>query len=539
MTSAAPPVADLVELHGPPAGTAPTLAEIIRPFDQAKRGITFLDGSERHSVSYRELARLAAAVASRLRRLGVHPGDRVALTLGNELESIVILLGIWAAGATVVSVPIAAVRDLTMASPHFGPVLHGADCAFLISEDPAAGAAEEAGLRLIPASQLRGLPPEGRPVPEAELDGVGLIQFTSGSMSAPKGVAISSAKLAGHAAVVANAYQIDSATDRLVSWLPLYHDLGLVAMFLSALAARADLVLMPPRSFAYGPARWIQTLAAEHGTMTAAPNFAYRLAGNVPYGSEIDLSRVRLALSGGERITWSALEAFHRTTAPLGMSWEALKPAYGLAESTVGTTLSTVGPAQGPGGHVCVGQPLAGMSVKATAGPVPGPIHIRGDWLFDGYFTVDGYIPTPAGDWFDTGDEGWIHDGGLYVHGRRAEVIAVAGRNVFAEDLEAAVYDAEVGNVGACAAFRVGEGGNQFGLMIEVPTRPRRSPAEIEALGRRARAAASAAAGVRVDAVMLVRSGAIPKTTSGKVQRGRCRHLAADGLGRKLLTYLD
>ena len=530
-----------VELHGPPAAaTAPALAEIVRPFDQAQRGIIFLDGSERRSVSYRELAGLAAPVANRLRRLGVHAGDRVALTLGNELESVVTLLGIWAAGATVVSVPIGAVRDAAMSARHFGPVLRSADCAFLIGEGPEAGAAGAGDLRLITADQLRGLPPEAGPTSEEGLDGVGLIQFTSGSLSAPKGVAISSAKLAGHAAMLANAtFGIDPAEDRLVSWLPLYHDLGLITLFLTALTARADLVLMPPRSFAYGPARWIQALAAERGTITAAPNFAYRLAGRVPYDSGIDLSSVRMAISGGERITWNTLEAFHRATAPLGISWEALMPAYGLAESVVGTTLSKAGPTRGPGGQVCVGAPLAGMSVQAPAGPTPGRLRIRGSWLFDGYFTVDGYVPTPAGEWFDTGDEGWIHGGGLYVQGRRAEVIATAGRNVFAEDIEVAVYDAEDGNVGACAAFRLSEAGDQFGLMIEVPARPRRSPAEIEAIGRRARAAASAAVGVRVDTVMLVRSGTIPKTTSGKVQRGRCRSLAADDLGRKLLTCLD
>jgi acyl-CoA synthetase (AMP-forming)/AMP-acid ligase II len=530
----------------PTAARSPSLAEMVRPFSEEGTGITFLDGDRRRRVGYRELAGLAAGIAARLHASGVRPADRVAVFLGNDLGSVATLLGIWAAGATVVSVPDTAMRGAAQHVEHFGSVLRSAECAFCVGDEAAAALAGSGGLKLIPAASLRGAaaltgPALGARALDADLDGLGLIQFTSGSISAPKGVALSAAKLAGHAGMSASVAAIDPDRDRIVSWLPLYHDMGLITVFLTALAARADLVLLHPASFAFGPARWIRTIAAERGTLTAAPNFAYHMAASVPYGSGLDLSQVRISLSGGERIRWSTLVDFHRVFAPYGFGWEALTPVYGLAESTVGTTWAATGagPARGPGDQVCVGTPVPGMSVQAPDGPVPGPIRIRGRWVFDGYFTADGYEPMPAGEWYDTGDEGFIHEGGLYVQGRRAEVVAAAGRNVFAEDIEVAVHDAGGTDIRACAAFRLDESEQQFGVMIELPVGARHGPAEISAIGHRARAAVSAAIGIRVNTVVLVRPGTIPKTTSGKVQRARCRTLHAAGLGRKLLATLD
>jgi len=537
----------VTELHQALAtARSPSLAEVVRPFSRRETGVTFLEGDQRCTVSYRVLAGLAAGIAVQLHASGVREGDRVAISLGNNLDSVVTLMGIWAAGATVVSVPDAAMHGVTRHLQHFGAVLRSAECVFCIGGEAAASLAASGGLRLIQAASLRGIPAVTGPALrsralDAGLDGVGLIQFTSGSISAPKGVALSAAKLAGHARMLADVSAIDRSRDRFVSWLPLYHDMGLITMFLTALSASADLVLMSPASFAYGPARWIRTIAAERATVTAAPNFAYHLAASVPYDSRFDLSRMRIALSGGERIRWSTLENFYRVFAPHGFGWQALIPVYGLAESTVGTTWAgtSTGPIRGPGDQVCVGGPVPGMSVQAPGGLVPGPVRIRGRWVFDGYFTGDGYLPTSAHEWYDTGDEGFIRDGGLYVQGRRAEVVAAAGRNVFAEDIEVAVYDAGGADIRTCAAFRLDAVEQEFGVMIEVSARPRRSPAEISAIGQRARAAVIKAIGIRVNTMMLVRPGTIPKTTSGKVQRAQCRTLHADGLGRRLLAIVD
>ncbi|ONH59752.1 hypothetical protein CcI49_13410 [Frankia sp. CcI49] len=537
--NAAPP--SRVRLTGPalPAGGL-SLAEAVRPFGVATRGITFLDGGDDRRYSYDELAGLAAAVAVRLRSHGVRPGSRVAMTISNDLESVLTAMGVWAAGAAVVSVPPASRRAVPWYARHFGDLLRATGCELVVAghDDDQANPIDGLGLASLSRSRLCA-DLTALPGSDVAIDGTALIQFTSGSVSAPKGVAVESRTLAGHLAAVAASLGFDPETDRVVSWLPLYHDMGLLAMFMTALATRTDLVLMPPTRFATGPARWLTTLGRLGGTVTAAPNFAYRMAAAVPYEEGLDLSRVRVSLSGGERVNWQTLTAFHEAVGPLGFSWGAIMPSYGLAEGVVGTTTARLGrgPIQGPGGRVCVGRPLPGVVLEAPDGPPGGPVELGGSWVYEGYHTVDGFRPAPSDGWFDTGDDGFVHDGELYVLGRRNEVVAVAGRNVFAEDIEMIVLDAQADGVKACAAFRLKDADQDFGLMVEVPVRPRRSPEEVAVLGAQVRSAVSSTLGVRLKTVLLVRPGTIPRTTSGKVQRAECRELHAEGgLKRRLLT---
>ena len=534
----------MVELDGGPSapGWLP-LEELVRPFGEHQRGITFLDGRHRQTLSYAELAGRAAAVAARLGEYGVRPGDRVAATAGNDLDSVLLLMGVWAAGAAFVSVPKPSQRDAGQFDQRFGGLLKSCDCGFLVTDEPEPGLAAHGGLRVVPAAALHDLPALTGGTPDLLVGDTALIQFTSGSVSAPKGVAINGVTLARHAEMLRRQFGVEADQDKIVSWVPLYHDMGLIAIFLQALTARADLVLMQPTAFAFGPARWLNTLAEEHGTFSAAPDFAYRMAAAVPYDAGLDLSRVRMLLSGGERVNWRSLQDFQRVTEPLGLRRDAVSPCYGLAENVVGVSSKRIGadPRLGPGDNVALGAPMPGVSVRAPQGLPPGPVLMRGDFLFDGYYTVDGYRPAPAaGEWHDTGDDGFIADGELHVVGRRAEVVSMGGHNVFAEDVEAAVHDTGGADVRACAAFRLSTSGQQFGLMVEVPPRPARTPDEIEAIGARTRAAVRDALGVRVATVLLVRAGTIPRTTSGKVQRAHCRTLHAGGqLGRRLLAAVE
>lgn len=536
----------LVRIAGPrPSAPGLTMEEAVRPFDEARRGVTFLDGGERRTVSYAELAGRGAAVARRLGEFGVRPGDRVAASAGNDLDTVALLMGIWAAGAVFVSLPRPSKRDAGRFAQTFGQLLKNCGCGFAVAEETDSELAAYGGLKAIPADALRGLPALDRGLPDARLGDTALIQFTSGSVSTPKGVVIGAATLAGHVDMLRRAYQLEPGRDRVVSWLPLYHDMGLVVMFLQALLARVDLVLMPPTAFSYGPAKWLSTLAAERGTFTAAPDFAYRMAATVPYEPGLDLSRLRASLSGAERVNVRTLREFQAATEPLGLNPDALLPCYGLAENVVGVSSRLPGqggPRLGPAGHVALGPVLPGVEVQAPEGPEPGPVRIRGSHLFDGYHTADGFVPALAdGDgWHDTGDDGFVHEGELHVVGRRAEVASIAGHNVFAEDIEAAVRDTAGNAARMCAAFRLRGEDQRFGLMIEVPPSTARAADEVVALGTDARAAVRAALGVRLATVLVVRVGTIPRTTSGKVQRAHCRELHAEGLlGRRLLAALD
>jgi acyl-CoA synthetase (AMP-forming)/AMP-acid ligase II len=519
--------------HGPPVRSGhPCLEEIIRPWAVTSRDVAFTDTDGRVRVSYLELAHRMAIAADRLRRRGVGPGALVAMTLANDLPSVLSALATWACGATVVSLPPFPRRAAGWYSRQFGQVLDQLGAGFLI-EGPhqAAELSGWPGLGRVPAAALA--EPQAERVADSETaaPATALIQFTSGSVGAPKGVAISSAVLAGHLATLIAAFEVDGEADRLVSWLPLYHDLGFIVMFLTGLAARADQVLTPPSTFAKGPATWLTMLHQERGTVTAAPDFAYRLAAAVPYPERLDLSRVRMSISGGERLSWQTLLDFQATAEPMGMRWEAITPAYGLAEATVGVSNAPPGrgPVRGPGGHVSVGRLMRGVELRVPAGSAPGPIQLRGPWLFDGYHTADNFEPAAAGTWFDTGDAGFVHEDELYVLGRRDEVLTLAGRNVFAEDVESVAHDACGQRVRVCAAFRTGTAAGRFGLVAEADPRLVADRDEARELAHLIQTSVIDALRTRVAPVLIVSRGVIPRTTSGKVQRAQCRSLIASG----------
>jgi len=250
----------------------------------------------------------------------------------------------------------------------------------------------------------------------------------------------------------------------------------------------------------------------------------------VPYPERLDLSRLRMSISGGERLIWQTLVNFQALAEPMGLRWEALCPAYGLAEATVAVSCTPLGrgPRRGPAGHVSAGRPVPGVTVQAPAGPAPGPIELRGESLLSGYHGDRGFDRVAAGEWLDTGDEGFIDDGELYVVGRRDEVLALAGRNVFAEDIESAAHEACGRRLQACAAFRH-PAADRFGLLAEVSPRLVRDPDTARALAGHIQVSVASAVGTRPTPVLVVRAGTIPRTTSGKVQRARCRSLYGSG----------
>lgn len=531
------------ELSGPPGPVAvQPLEEIVRPFATGSRGISIVGDQTRTVLSYQALAGQTATAAARLRRSGVGPGALVATTIMNDLPSVVAVLAIWAAGATLVSVPPPARKARDWYSRKFGSALDALGCTFLIGDDDHAyGLAAAAGMRRIPKLALAAPAHDRASLPDVTVPDTAMIQFTSGSIDTPKGVAISRTALAGHLAAVAAAFQLDGETDRIMSWLPLYHDMGLVLLFLTGLAVRADQLIAPPSSFATRPGSWLTTLARDQATVTAAPNFAFRLTAAVPYDEPLDLSRVRVCVSGGERVDWQTLLDFHATAGQMGFNWGALMPGYGLAEGTVGVTVTPPGggPRLGPAGYVSVGVPFPGVELRV---PVPsasvGPVQLRGDWLFRGYHTADGFKPVAAGDWFDTRDAGFVHEGELYVLGRRDEVLTMAGRNVFAEDVESIAYEAGGPLIRVCAAFR-SPATERFGLMAEANPRLVKDAEDARKLGQLIQVSVSKVLGTRLDPVLVVRMGVIPRTTSGKVQRAKCRTLCgADEISHRIMAEL-
>ena len=516
------------------------LEEIVRPFGTGDRGIVFRDGDSRLELSYADLARRMTHAAARLRAAGVTPGALVAITITNDLGSVLAVLATWACGGTVVSLPPVPRKDDGWHARQFDPLLAAMGCAFRVTDTAAGTEPAGAATRTIAKPELAAPVPGRVALPDASVPDTALIQFTSGSVSTPKGVAISAHALASHVSALNAGLQHDRDSDKFAYWLPLYHDMGLVAMFMCALTARIDQVIASPHGFALGPANWLTMLATERATVTAAPNFAFRLAAAVPY-APLDLSRVRMYISGGERLDWQTLVNFQAAVEPTGSGWGALAPSYGLAEGTVGVSSTPLdrGPLRGPGGHVSVGHLVPGAQVRIPEGTQPGPIEIRGDACLSGYHTTQGFEPVAAGEWFDTGDAGFVHEGELYVLGRRNEVLSVAGHNIFAEDIESVTHEACGQSVRACAAFRHQGESSRFALMAEVNPRVVRDPDAALELARLIQASVNQTVGTRLSPVLVARAGSIPRTSSGKVQRSKCRSLLENGqLTRRLIAKL-
>jgi fatty-acyl-CoA synthase len=490
-----------------------------------RTGITFAgDSGTRQRLSYDALGRLARTAAARLRRHGVTEGSLVAMTLLNDLESVAGMLGTWAAGATVVSVPPPPRSGREVYRSQFRTVLDAMGCEFMLQPGGGAAPVDPSMTHIASPSLLA----EGGPQYLAEVaPRHALVQFTSGSIAAPKGVAITGATLADHLRAICAIFDYGRAGDRVLSWLPLYHDMGLLALALAPLVARLDLVLATPQSFILNPASWMTGLSAERATITGAPDFAFRVASRVPYPGGLDLSAVRLCLSGGERVNWQSLVDLHAAVERHGFRWRALSPSYGLAEATVGVTVTPPDcePRRGPHGQTSVGRPFPGVEIHAPAGPPPGPIRLRSPWLLDGYFTRDGFERHEA-ELLDTGDAGFLADGDLYVNGRVAEMISAAGRNIYAEDIEAIAYHAGGPRLRGCAAFRSAEG-TRFGLLLEAG--PQVAGRDAVTLGQQVRSEVSAALGVRLAHTIVATSRTIPRTTSGKVQRSRAREAYETG----------
>ncbi|MGZ8178382.1 long-chain-fatty acid--ACP ligase MbtM [Williamsia sp. SKLECPSW1] len=381
--------------------------------------------------------------------------------------------------------------------------------------------------------------------PDAVPDGaIAILQGTAGSTGDPKTAVVSADAVAANAAALAGRLRLDEATDVGLSWLPLYHDMGLTFL-LAGLHTGIDLWIAPNSAFAASPFRWPQWLTESRATVTAAPNFAYDIVGR--YGRLLagsDLSSIRVAISGGEPIDPDAFDRFLTAAAAVGFDPGAAAPAYGMAESTCAVTMPAPGEGAdydtvampGPDGesttrrHAILGRPVDGMQIRVvapveTAPDIPGrrvgAIEVRGTSMMCGY---RGHDPIAPDDWFPTGDLGYLVDGRLVVCGRAKEVVIVAGKNIFPAEIERAA--AQVAGVRRGGVVAVARRGRRPGLVVIAETREVDDPATVRSA---ITAAVASDCGVVPADVVLAPVGAVPRTTSGKLRRLAARDLLEAG----------
>jgi acyl-CoA synthetase (AMP-forming)/AMP-acid ligase II len=489
-------------------------------------------------------ARAALAGARRWARVlhahGARRGDRVGLLLPTGPAFVTALLGAMLAGA--IPVPLAApltFGKLDRYLANVARILTAADARVLLTSPRVRDAGTPLPVTtVLTEADLAGVPP--REPTSVSLDGAdtALLQFTSGTTGAPKGAVIS------HRALVSNAFAIARgldlrADDVGVSWLPLFHDMGLVGVLLTAIAHPYAVHVMSPESFVMRPARWLDTMARVGGTISCAPNFGYELAtaraADSADAAGATLERVRILLSGAEPVRAATVARFVDRFASRALRADAVLPVYGMAESTLAVTFGALDARfDVVRDVVSVGAPVAGTSVavigddgRPASERAIGEIHVAGPSLMDGYFRNDeASAEALCSGWLRTGDLGFVDRGRLFVTGRAKDVIIQGGRNVHAVDVERVAHEACGLAAKAVAAFaRRNDGSGTDDLVVLIETLER-DETRRASLATAVRGEVLAAIGARVDHVRFCPVGAAPRTTSGKIRRAACARFA-------------
>ncbi|WP_280382543.1 AMP-binding protein [Nocardia wallacei] len=478
---------------------------------------------------------------------GIRPGEVVGLLLPIGAELLVALLGSIRAGAVATVLPVGT-ADARANARRLLPLVQACDMRAVVCADRyAAVAGELAGLRpglqVAPASVNR---PGAGGLPRVGDGDLAVVQYTSGSTMAPRGVMLTHRNvLAGLAAIAASAEM--TPADVWVQWTPPYHDLGLFGMLTSVLNGGTTYATAP-REFIRHPENFLRLIAETGGTLSTGPNFSYDLLIGAAAGRELDLSSWRLAFNGGEPISPVTVENFAKAFAPAGVAPSVMYPVYGMAESTLAISFPPPGSVprtswvdrerlgtkgvvhvvdrsdRSAVGLVCVGRPVSGMQVRIVAegSECPagrlGEIQLRGPAVTTGYYrNGDATAELFDDGWLRTGDLGFRLDGDLYVGGRTKEMVIVHGCNYFptdAEQLASRVPGVYHGHVVAFADNAVGDG-ERIGLIAETELPENQHPLLIN----RIRDHVAAGIGTARIAVHPVPPHFLTRSTSGKWQR--------------------
>jgi acyl-CoA synthetase (AMP-forming)/AMP-acid ligase II len=496
------------------------------------------------------IARLAAASAHVLRRAEIRPGDRVVVALGTGPSFVGWVLGAMWVGAVPVPVP-PLVRGAGPGTERFARVLSDCTPRAVIGDDAALAAATGSGALAIPAAHAEAIPTDpdlGEPSGNRSNDDGAFVQYTAGSTRSPKGVVVTFANLEANLEAIGRAVLV-SPRDRIVSWLPLHHDMGLVGALFFALHFDVPLFLFSPVGFALRPVGWLEAISAHRATLSPAPHFAYSICAyklREEALAGLDLSSWRLALDGAEPIRAENARAFMARFGRYGFAPDAYHPVYGLAEATLAVAMPRIGEglrterisrsALGRNAAeastdeddavdvVAVGRALEGLSIEIRSPEgVVLPDRALGEIVVQGSSVTPRYVgePSPDRDLLFTGDLGFLHDGVLYVADRLKDIIIQAGTNVYPGELEAAASDVPGVRKGRVVAFGVArptQGTEDVVVAAETHRRLGR-----RALAARIRASVQQRTGIVLRDVVLLDPGTLPLTTSGKLMRSRVR----------------
>jgi fatty-acyl-CoA synthase len=518
---------------------------------------------EVHAIARRMAAALRAGTAD---VPAVEHGAAVGVLAAEPVSIAPAAQAVWMCGGSVTMLHQPTARtDLAAWAEDTVSVLRMIDARLVLLGAPFDALAPVLAERGIPFRALDGLGEGDDFEPSADAaseDDTALLQLTSGSTAEPKAVRITHRNLFANLSGMVEASKLDVERDVMVSWLPLFHDMGMVGFLTVPMTTGLELVTVTPVDFLSRPLLWAELISKYGGTVTAAPNFAYAVLGRQLARAEegsLDLSTLRIALNGAEPIDPDAVEAFTGAGAKFGLRPESVLAAYGMAETALGVSFAPVETGLQvdtidadqleshrravPAGDAParrfprLGPPLPGIEARVVDddGRVLGErevgvLQLRGDSVTPGYLTVEGPVATQDADgWLDTGDEGYLADGDVVVCGRRKDVIIMGGRNIYPTDIERAAATADDVRAGNTVAVRVpagGEGGrHRESFAVAVESR-KAGDAEAEQLIKKdVIGRVVSAVGVRPAEVVVLGPGTLPKTPSGKLRRAATAEL--------------
>lgn len=557
-----------------PVNTESCLLPRLRQAAEGETTVTFVgsaaDGAEKQTRSWKQLHEDALSAAASLQERGILPGDHVALLGLTSRPLVTAIQGAWLAGACINMLPIpmrmgSLVEFAAQTRAHVK-----ISEAKMVLIDPGLAAFYEAKKDDPPLIRLDALMPgEGQALSSSyrEVDSdperLAILQFTSGSTSVPKGVMLPHRAICANIDAMDEVVGLSTQNDVLVSWLPLYHDMGLIGILTTAMIKGASLVIAAPQDFLSRPADWMRWLSEYGGTMTAGPNFSYVLATRAlrrmsDSGDILDLSRMRLALNGAEPIDPDTVEKFVDAAGKHGFRPGAEFCAFGMAEVTIAGTFPPV-----MRGMVCdsvdrsalekekvarpadpslpgtrrlplLGQPVPGLEMRIVDPQTGdnlderqiGELQIRGTSVTSGYYNRPDLTESLFQDgWLRTGDLGYFVTGPdcgpqeLVLCGRIKDVIIIAGRNIYPEDIERAAATVEGVRPGNVIAFGIesSKGKESVVVVAEVKT------TALEEVKKSIRYRVISVCGIPPKEIVLVKQGTLPKTSSGKLQRNLCK----------------
>ena len=526
-----------------------TLIKLLSKAHKPNAGFVFVDREEKEtSFSFAQVYERTQKSAANLIHLGIKKGDRIAIFLPTSIEFMDVFLGAQYIGA--IPVPLYPPMRLGKLDEFFArtaAMLHSVQANIIITNAQIKRILGQLVAKYTPpkgvvlASSLQAQP-KNIPSDNSEPDDICLIQFSSGTTQNPKPVALTHRQTLANVEAILRSFPPDLSTHTGCSWLPLYHDMGLIGCVFPAIAFPGKLVLIPPEIFLTKPKLWLRAIARHKAFISPAPNFAYSLCTQRIKDEDlrdVDLSCWKMALNGAEPVAPNHLRQFIARFSSFGFPSHALTPVYGLAEASLAVTfsdpntqftahrfdrdqLSEGNAVESQKEHsielASVGRPLEGFFVdirnpqgeSLPSGSV-GNIWIKGPSLTSGYW---GNLPSPlVHGWLHTGDIGFLYQEELYISGRNKDVLVIRGQNHSPYDIEQALDAVDGVRTGcAVAVSNITENGEELLVFVEYRSL---SPN----LAENCQQAIVEQTGIRPDAVILLEGGTLPRTSSGKLRR--------------------